>query len=114
MIVDMYNYITATPGFWLSMGVTASIGTIIGGLLYNGDFPRLKKGLITSFFYGLLLSIVIYSRVEYVKGAIGVIREYVAYSGIGTIVFISIFYFSGMSIGVAWLNHLKHRTGDRA
>lgn len=97
----------AADNFWLGMGLTVSVGMLIGGTFYNGDLTKAGKGIAMLFSYILLLTFFTYSRVAEVGRTIGFSRPEQAYAGMVTTLVVSFFYLLGIYIGVFYLRWMK-------
>ncbi len=97
-------YVTGAPLFWLAMGMTSATGVFIGAIIYNGDIPMFKKGLVTVLCYTFFLLLTTTTRVASGRTVETIFSHPNATAGIITIVFITFFYLLGMCIGVFTVN----------
>ena len=103
-LLDSFLYVIADIYFWPSMAVIVMIGIFIGSVLYGGCIRELKKMIISMSIYGLLIATVTSSRVlpDFVDG------RFIAhhpFSGVATIVLVTIFYLLGTYLGVRITKH---------
>lgn len=89
-------YVITAPYFWQTMAMTSASSIWIGALLYNGDLRMLVKGLVTLVPYVSLLVATNVLRIS--NNPIN--DEKLAYAGIITILFLTIFYIKGLIFGV--------------
>jgi len=109
MIIDTINYVTSGDGFWWAMGWTAACGSMVGGMIHNGDLKGVKKALVS---VGVYVSFLVYTSWLRLVGT----REIPLFerhpnstAGIITNIFVAIFYGFGMFLGVLTLWIFKHR-----
>ena len=104
-IVGSINYVVGAPFFWHSMSLLTASGIFIGSVVYNGDHEKFKRGLIT------ILPLVVFWLMATITRirSVHVINHYQAYAGIITILFVTLFYFIGMCMGVCTTTHVHRK-----
>ena len=107
-IIESLNYVLTAPYFWESMSLLTASGIFIGSVVYNGDYERLKRGLITLL---PLISFWLMATISRIN-SVEIANHYQAYAGTITILLVTIFYFIGMLMGVFITRHI-HRKRDR-
>ena len=110
-MIEAISYVTNANLFWLSMGMTASIGIFVGALIYNGDITMFKKGILTMSFYIFFLLLTTTARITDGRSLTTILNHPNATAGLITIIFITFFYMLGMCIGVIILNSALHKKG---
>lgn len=103
MMNDALMYVISFPYFWISMGVTVASSMFIGAILYNGDVRALVKGMVSLITYFALLMTVTVTRVNIsLVSALSHDRsnDYMAYAGIVTLLIVTLFYVTGLLLGV--------------
>lgn len=98
------GFVINADGFWLAMGLTTATGMFIGASIYDGNLSILKKGILTILFYALFIIVTIFLRIQGNSGVPIFDRHPQSTAGMITVVFITLFYLSGMCIGVFTLN----------
>lgn len=97
---DTIIYIANVPFFWSSMGLITAIGMLIGSIIYNGDLQKVSKAILTVIVYVFLLGGTNLNRIYDVYCRVGISDSVMAFAGTVTALIISIFYISGMLLGV--------------
>jgi membrane protein DedA with SNARE-associated domain len=100
-------YVMNDPYFWPSMAITVTIGMFIGSAIYNGCVQQLKKTLLSLAVYSSLIMMVTSQRVVPMLYE-GVFRKHHPFSGIATIIWVTIFYLAGMCLGV-YVTNRSHK-----
>jgi len=97
-------YVMADPYFWPSMAIIVMIGLFIGSTIYDGCVKEIKKMILSLSIYGLMIITVISSRVlpDYFDGKFILHHPF---SGIATVLLVTIFYSLGMYFGVLLTKH---------
>lgn len=105
-----FCYVYHQSFFWHSMGITTIIGMFIGGIIYDGIMSQVKKGIVSLFFYSIIISAITLTRtIPQIDRAVELHVEYQIFSNVATIILVSLFYFLGMFIGVKLINSVyKH------
>lgn len=94
------EYVTQAPYFWQTMSWIIACAMFLGATIYNGDVSKLTKWLVTTVPYTILIITTNLMRLH----AIDIGNHIQAYAGTVTIIFVSFFYFLGMTIGVGLLH----------
>ena len=98
--MEAIEYVMNGPYFWSLMGWTTATAVFIGAMLYNGDFERLRRGVITISAYAGLLWLINWARVTDSITHKGILTNAgMAYAGLTTIVFVTLAYMLGLVIG---------------
>jgi hypothetical protein len=87
--------------FWASMGMTVSIGILIGAIVYNHSVREMTKGLVTIGCYFAMIALVTASRIN--QGNFSTASEMIktqAYYGLATIMWVTLNYLIGVFVGV--------------
>lgn len=103
-IVCSIQYVINAPYFWQTMFSTSLCSVFLGATLYNGDLAKLAKGMITIIPYTILLIAV--NIIRLTSNPIN--NPVLAYAGVITIFFLTIFYILGLILGVEVVK-LAHR-----
>jgi len=101
--LDSLIYIVSDQFFWLSMAMTMIMGIFIGATIFDGLLKKFKKGLITLVTYGLLIITTTFSRVIPLIDQ-NTFTKHHPFSGVATVLTVSIAYFLGMFLGVKITN----------
>jgi len=102
-------YVMTDNFFWPSMAVTVIIGMFIGSALYDGCVQEVRKMILSLMIYASLITAVTSERVIPLFYD-GVFRQHHPFSGIATIILVTIFYLLGMWLGVFVTNQSnKHK-----
>lgn len=94
-----------------SMGFIVAIGMFIGAGIFDGKIEETKKGLAVTLSYGGSIIWITVMRVYYTLDSIppgqrtGNMAN--AYNGISTIIFVSLFWFIGVYLGVVAYKYRK-------
>lgn len=111
--MDVINYIAHAPYFWSLMGWTTATAVFIGAMLYNGDFERLKRGVITIVSYVTLLYLVTWARVTDSITTYGILStRAMAYAGLYTIGFVTAAYLLGLVLGYITVKHNRKKEAN--
>jgi len=97
-------YVIADGYFWPSMAIIVMIGLFVGSTIYDGCIKEIKKMLISLSIYGLMIIAVTSSRVvpDFFDGRFLVHHPF---SGVATVLLVTIFYSLGLFIGVKITRH---------
>ena len=104
--IESATYVASDAYFLPSMAATAIIGLFVGAVVYDGCVQDLKKMLISLFSYATLIMMVTAERVI-PSFYDGVFRTHHPFSGIATILSVTLFYLLGMVVGV-WITNKAH------
>lgn len=102
-------YVMSDQYFLPSVGLTTSMGIFLGATLYDGLLGRYMKALVSMSMYGFLIIVTTCTRIVPLIND-GVFRVHHPFSGVATILLISIAYFLGMTLGVlitGYANRIK-------
>lgn len=108
-IIDFINYIISAPNFYWAMGFTVATGIFIGGIIFNGNFKMMSKGLFTLLSY---MFFVIYANLDRIIANRNVPlldRHPASLAATLTLLITALFYSLGMIIGVSILNYRKYK-----
>jgi len=98
------DYITTAPFFWGSMGFTTAVGMFIGAVIYDGNLPDVKKGIVSILSYACMLFWIISSRVF--NGISTALQPERALASLLTIMIVTVFWVFGVYLGV-WVLNLR-------
>lgn len=103
------NYVTSAQFFYPSMGMTAMTSIFIGAAFYNGEIRAMWKGAIAIGSYAGLLLLTTISRIIQTLQNSNIEHSpaYMAYAGVVTIFFLTIYYILGMIIGVYTVKRVR-------
>ena len=114
LFIDSLIYVMNQPLFWASMGFTTSIAMFIGVLLYDGNTKDAYKGIISVGSYAVMLIWTTSFRIfpiiadkDYYSLYVNTNRFGMAFAGIATITYITLFWLLGIFIGVQLFKY-KH------
>lgn len=62
-LISAIQYVISGHLFWASMGFTTAIAMFIGALVYDGEVPKAKRGIVSVLTYGFILCWTTVSRV---------------------------------------------------
>lgn len=98
-------YVISDPYFWPSMSAIVMIGIFIGSTLYDGCVKEIKKMLLSLSVYGLMIVTVTSSRVlpDFFDGRF---VTHHPFSGVATVLLVTIFYSLGLFGGVRITKHV--------
>jgi large-conductance mechanosensitive channel len=112
-LVETFVYISQAPFFWASMGLITGIGMFIGSIIYNGDVKAISKAIITLIVYITLLSSINFTRIYSVFCTVGIQSSVMAFGGVLTSIVISLFYITGMFVGVVLTKRVRKQNHDK-
>lgn len=98
-LLESLIYVMSHEYFLISMAATTMIGIFLGATLYDGMLDRFGKALISLVSYGLLMAATTSTRVIPLVEA-DTFKVHHPFSGVATVLTVSLFYFVGMGIGV--------------
>lgn len=103
-LLSSFTYVISDVYFWPSMAVIMMIGVFIGSVLYDGCVKEVKKMVVSLSIYGLLIATVTSSRVipDFAEGRFVLHHPF---SGIATVVLVTLFYLLGIYLGVKITKH---------
>ena len=107
-IIESIQYVSSAPLFWGSMGFTTALAMFFGAIIYNGDIPTAKKGIISILTYAFMIAWVNLSRASAVLSPQesnvivlpGIAKLSQAISGTITTLFVTFFWVLGVIIGI--------------
>ena len=100
LLLQTYFYMSQSPYFWLSMGMTTAVAMFVGAIIYDGDLGAMNKGIISVGFYAAFLLQVSYSRASNYLFLTGKIANHQTYANILTVLFLTMFWVIGIFLGV--------------
>lgn len=104
-IWDSIIYVMSDAYFWPAMGIIVMMGLFVGSTLYDGCIKEVKKMVISLSIYALMIIAVTSSRVVPLFFDNRFIKHH-PFSGIATVLLVTIFYLLGIWIGVKVTNHV--------
>lgn len=104
LILNSFIYVMSDGFFWPSMAITVMIGIFVGSTVYDGCVAEMKKMILSLFIYAGIIITVTSSRI-FPSLFDGVNRVHNPFSGIATILLVTIFYLLGMCLGVCITKH---------
>lgn len=94
------RYVTSVPYFWETMSGTLISSMFLGATMYNGELKKLAKGMVVLGSYAFLIFLLTATRIKYVADTIGIKDSVQAHAGLVTWLFVTVFYFVGLIVGV--------------
>ena len=56
LLLQTWQYVISAPNFWTGIGFLTATAMFVGGVLYNGDIPQAKKGIVSFLIYVAFVS----------------------------------------------------------
>lgn len=111
MILSALFYIINDPFFWPSMSFTTIVGIFIGAVVHNGEVKQIKKTCLSILIYVMLVISVNFSRIfpHLDTASLTTQTSPQPLASTETILFVTIFYFFGMIVGVLMVKE-AHRS----
>jgi len=107
-ILESFKYVFSQDLFWISMSFTTMIGIFIGSTIYDGCVAELKKAILTIGIYAFIICAISIERI-FPLYQNGVFMIHKPWSGIATIIYVTLFYLIGMILGVCITNFASNK-----
>ena len=103
-LLNSFIYVISDVYFWPSMAVIVMIGIFIGSVLYDGCIKEIKKMVVSLSIYALLIITVTSERVipDFADGRFIIHHPF---SGVSTVILVTLFYLIGTYLGVKITKH---------
>jgi len=117
LITSSFVYVSGASFFWASMGFTTAVAMFVGAIIYDGEIPRVKRGLVSVLAYGGMLTwttlartIPIYfEKFHSQDPATFKMNEGQIFANPVTILFITLFWLLGIYLGVKIINKVHKK-----
>jgi hypothetical protein len=104
---EFIYYVISAPNFYWAMGFTAATGVFAGGIVFNGNFKLMSKGLFTLLSYVFFVAYANIDRILDNRAIPLFDRHPASLAATITLLVTALFYSLGMIIGVTILNYKK-------